>query len=278
MPASPMHTETEIDVIVVNYRTPMHTQAALQAVAGPLTRIYVTDNSGDLPERVAAMAKVWSPGRNTLFAEGNNHWYEQTVSPWVLLLNPDVVLPYAGLLQLRHELAQRPDCWGVAPRLIGTDCIDQNYLRSFPSALALVAQIFPPVRPMARRATDRYLCVGADLRTPRIVEQPPAACLLLRRDAVGPSLFHRDLRLFFNDAYLAWRLNQGGHCWYAPHITATHEQRASIRRAEPIDILAEYAADMRRFARLTRLRGRWFVAGVASLRLMEVAVVRRHRR
>ena len=267
-----------IDVIVVNYRTAALTEAAIREVSGPLARVFVTDNSGDVSPAVSKLAEVWAPSENTYFALGNNYWYERTNNPWVLLLNPDTQFPYSSLLALRDQLAAHPEFWGIAPRLVGADGVDQNYLRRSPKALALVAEIFPPARPLAARARRDYLYEDADLRTSQVIEQPPAACLLLRRSAVGPILFNEELRLFFNDAYLAWRLNREGSCWYEASITAVHHQRASIRQADPTDILAEYATGMRNFARLTRLRGRHVVSMIAALRLAQVSVLRHRRR
>lgn len=277
MPASAGGTESAIDVIVVNYRTAALTEAAVREVSGPLARVLVTDNSGDLPPTLSTVAEVWVPRENTYFARGNNYWYERTSNPWVLLLNPDTQLSYSSLLALRDLLAEHPEFWGIAPRLVGGDGVDQNYLRRFPTAVPLAAEIFPPMRLLATRGRSHYLYEDVDLRTSQVIEQPPAACLLLRRSAVGPTLFNEELRLFFNDAYLAWRLNQGGRCWYEATITAVHHQRASIRQADPTDILAEYATGMSNFARLTQLRGRRLVSMVAALRLAQVSM-RRYRR
>lgn len=267
-----------IDVIVVNYRTPALTFRAVRAVSGPLTSVYVTDNSGDLPTAFDDVSDVWRPGYNTHFARGNNYWYDRSDRPWVLLLNPDVELDYPSLLRLRGELAARPECWGVAPRLINSDGSDQNYLQRMPTAMALIAQLVPPLRPLARKSISRHLCAEVDLRQTQAVEQPPAACLLLRRSSVGPTLFHEDLSLFFNDTYLAWRLNRSGHCLYAANISALHERGASIRTATRMQILRRYADGMRRYAALTRMPGWRLVWLVATARMIisRVSFLGRH--
>ena len=244
----------EIDVIIVNYLTPDLTEVAVDRVSGPGVAVHVYDNSGDYAPRRTDVA-VHAPGRNDYFAAGNNHWWQRSSAPYVLLLNPDVELAYADLLALRDRLVAQPDLWGIAPRLVYPDGRPQNYLQRLPTPAAALADRFPPARRVFRRAYDAYFCGDVDLSVEQRAEQPPAACLLLRRSAVGAELFDEQYRLYFNDTDLALRLNQHGHCLYTPAVTAVHHKSASLERADaqrPFTVVREYD---RSFARYARKRG-----------------------
>jgi GT2 family glycosyltransferase len=90
---------------------------------------------------------------------------------------------------------------------------------------------WPWLRPVLGRAGDRYWCADLPRERDGVVGQPAAACLLLRREAVGPQLFDPRFRLFFNDTELALRLNRRGYCRYLGSMSVVHFGGVSIRRA-----------------------------------------------
>jgi GT2 family glycosyltransferase len=246
-----MMVQPEIDVFVVNYLTPELAAVAVDKVCGPGVQVQVYDNSGDYVAG-AGEAGVHTPDQNDYFAHGNNFWWTRTSAPYVLLLNPDVELSYADLLRLRQILDERPELWGVAPRLVYPDGRQQNYLQRLPTPAAALADRFGPARRIFRRAYADFFCAGLDLGQEQVAEQPPAACLLLRRSAVGEHLFDEAYRLYFNDTDLARRLNRNGHCLYTPAITAVHHKSASLDRADaarPYTVVREYDRSFARYAR-----------------------------
>ena len=244
----------QIDVIVVNYLTPELAAIAVDKVRGAGVHVQVYDNSGDYVAG-AGEAGVHTPAQNDYFARGNNFWWERTSAPYVLLLNPDVELSYDDLLRLREILEQRPELWGVAPRLVYPDGRPQNYLQRLPTPAAALADRFAPARRLFRRSYADFFCAGLDLSEEQVAEQPPAACLLLRRSAVGADLFDEAYRLYFNDTDLARRLNHSGHCLYTPAVTAVHHKSASLDRADkarPYSVVREYDRSFARYARKQR--------------------------
>ena len=243
-------TSNLVDVLIVNYRTPDLTARAVQAVAGNSIRIRIWDNSDDCPTFDGA--EVYGDHRNRYFAEGNNRLFEMGHAPFVLLLNPDVELAPETLLVMVRRLAASPVAWGITPRLVDGDGLDQNYLHGMPTTAGLLCDRLPPLRPLFRKSYAEYRSLYADLRAVTRVEQPPAAALLLRRSEQPPSgPFDEAYPLFFNDVDLARRLNAGGSCIYAGDLTAHHLGGASLRKAgarhEPIG--AMYDAALLHYAR-----------------------------
>ena len=241
---------THVDVLVVNYGTGDLVRRGVELVQGPGVHVWVHDNSGELLADPPPGVSLLGDGSNAYFAAGNNTLYAQCDAPYVLLLNPDVELAHADLQRLVSALHDRPDAWGVAPRLLEADGSDQHYLYALPTVRALLADRLPLLRKVFRRSYRTYIQQDLDLRLPQTVIQPPAACLLVRRSVVGPQLFDPAYRLFFNDTDLARRLNVTHECWYAADVTARHLRGESFARL-PLgyDTAREYDRTLLRYAR-----------------------------
>lgn len=263
-------TNLAVDVLVVNYRTPALTRAAVTAVTGPGVQVWVWDNSGDVAEdALPAGALLYGDGDNHWFAAANNALLRKGDAPFVLLLNPDVTLPHRDLQVMLRRLVQDPHAWGCAPRLVGADGEDQPYRRRLPGLPTLLADRMPPLRLLLRGTWRRYRYADRPLDEDGMVEQPAAACLLLRRDMLTGWLFDERFRLFFNDTDLAHRLHACGHCLYLGSLRVCHIGGASIdeaRQRNRAGVRREYDAALLAYAR-KNVRG-WLV-------LAPVVVVRR---
>lgn len=259
---------THVDVLLVNYRTGDLVLTATQLVGGPGVHVWVHDNSGEVLADPPPAVTVLGDGSNAYYAAANNVLYARCDAPWVLLLNPDVELARTDLLRLVAELETRPDAWGAAPRLLNADGSDQRYLYALPTVRALLADRVPLLRKVFVRSFRAYLQLDVDLRLSQVVAQPPAACLLVRRDVVGATLFDERYRLFFNDTDLARRLNSTHDCWYAADVTARHLRGESFARLpHGYDTAREYDGTLLRYARANL---RWWPLLVPALVLRRV--------
>ena len=241
-----------VDVLLVNYRTADLTRSAADAVAGEGVHIFAWDNSGDLLLHPPPQVQLSGDGTNTYYAPANNALAERCSGEFVLLLNPDVLLSHESLQQLVGALASRPAAWGVAPRLLNPDGSDQHYLQRLPDVWALLADRLPPLRRVLRGPYERFLALDVDLKREQVVEQPPAACLLVKRSRLQDGLFDPQYRLFFNDTDLARRQNLTGQCWLIPSITAVHLRGESFRREKPRTgyvVAREYDRALLRYSR-----------------------------
>ena len=265
-----------VDVLIVNYKTGDLAAAAAAAVAGPGFHIHLWDNSGELLTDPPSGLELLGDGSNIWFAPANNRLAGRCHGEFILLMNPDLHLTYDQALALVAGADRHPAAWAVAPRLLNSDGTDQDYLQRLPGVRALLADRLPMLRRrLLRSAYDRFMATDVDLRTEQTVEQPPAACLLLRRDKVSVPLFDEKYRLFFNDTDLARRHNATAECWLVPSVTAVHLRGESFRREKPRSGYAtarEYDRSLLRYAR-ANLRFWQILVPVIAARLLASRVL-----
>jgi GT2 family glycosyltransferase len=227
-------TVDEVDVIIVNYLTGDLARIAAAHIASPTTSIWMVDNSGELLADPPQSAVLLGDGTNRMYAEASNLAYRSGTAELVLLLNPDVVIQPEQLAELVTRLDADRSLWGVAPTLVSPGAAPHGYLRRLPTLAGLVADLCPPLRVMLRGAYRRYHCrdlVESAGDAEMVIEQPAAACLLLRRSAVGSTLFDETYPLFFNDTDLARRMTSSGRqCLVLQSVTVPHVGGASIDR------------------------------------------------
>lgn len=232
-------TRVEVSVLIVSWNTLAETRRCLdsvRAVEGVGHEVIVVDN-GSLDGSAEMLASrddilLIRNGENRGFAAAVNQAYTCASGELLLLLNSDVRLEPDTLRSLVHFLRDRPEAAGVAPLYLGPDgMVQQHYMRlpTFAGALALATGLRK--LPGFRAAMRRYLMDGEDFSRPRPVEQPSASCLLLRRRVLGPHrVFDERLPVYFNDVWLARRLNDAGHqLWMTPDAVVTHTLGASTR-------------------------------------------------
>ena len=268
------------DIIIVNYLTGDLVAHAIQRLYADDFNFLVYDNSGEVQLEPSNQIALISSGINDYYSKANNICFGMCSADYTLLLNPDVLLDSADLRTMIARLAEIPQAWALAPRLLNPDGTDQNYLHGYPTSRALLADRFPPLRRIFRGEYRNYVCAEVDLKLDQWIQQPPAACLLLKRRAVGNQLFDETFRLFFNDADLALRMRKHGAVWYAGSITAIHEKGASLARANiahPFSMSVEYDRSLMHFAKKHRLNGwRFLVATVRIRRWLGLALMRLH--
>jgi N-acetylglucosaminyl-diphospho-decaprenol L-rhamnosyltransferase len=227
-------SEDHVDVIIVNYLTGDLARIAVEQIASPRTSIWVVDNSGELLDDPPPSAVLLGDGTNRMYAEASNLAYRSGTAELVLLLNPDVVIRPEQLAALADRLSRDGSLWGVAPTLSSPGVPPHGYLRRLPTVAGLVADLCPPLRTMLRGAYRRYRCrdlIESAGAAEMVIEQPAAACLLVRRSIVGAVLFDEGFPLFFNDTDLARRMAAfGRQCVVLQSVTVPHVGGASIDR------------------------------------------------
>jgi N-acetylglucosaminyl-diphospho-decaprenol L-rhamnosyltransferase len=172
---------------------------------------------------------------NLGFAGGVNAGVHETTSPWVVLLNPDILLTPEALTLLLRQGEHDASIGAVGAQLVGPDGVPQpTYsLRRFPTLatwavdLLLIDQVWPD-----NPVTRRYLAADLDRDVDQDAEQPAAACLLVRRaafDALGgfDTRFHP---AWFEDADFCRRLRLAGYrIRYVADARIVHEGGVAMR-------------------------------------------------
>jgi N-acetylglucosaminyl-diphospho-decaprenol L-rhamnosyltransferase len=178
-----------LSIVTVTYNSRNQIDACLASLsshpASITHELLVVDN--DSPDGTAAAVRerwpdvrVLETGANLGFAAGCNAGIRQTSGEYVLLLNPDTLVPAGALDTLIAHLAARPDAAVVGPRLV--DANGRAEL-SFGAMIGPVAELRQKlliagsdrgVR-LARAYVDRLT------RRSRDVDWVSGACLLVRR-------------------------------------------------------------------------------------------------
>ena len=178
--------------------------------------VVVVDNasSDGSAERAASHAGV-TVVRNVTnegYAKALNRALSGTDAPVLVALNPDTEVPPGALEQLVDRLLAAPDVGLVAPRLVGSDGLDQHSCYRFPSLrLSLVVGALP--RRALRGSLGRrfWLEGGADHRRSVDVDWAIGAVHVLRAAALaGRAPYDERWFMYAEDVELCWWLEQRG--------------------------------------------------------------------
>jgi N-acetylglucosaminyl-diphospho-decaprenol L-rhamnosyltransferase len=228
-----------VTLIFVAWNARRHLARALDAAVATGWPVVVVDNASTdgtseyvrvrVPEALLVAADT-----NLGFAGGVNAGVRESSTPWVLVLNPDIVLTRAAVNRMLAA-GVAADVGAVGAQLFGPDGHPQPAysLRRFPTIgtwaadLLLLDHVWP-----GNPASRRYFAMDLDRTRDQDIEQPSAACLLVRRrafDAVGgfDPQFHP---AWFEDVDFCQRLHEAG--WrlrYAASAQVVHEGGVAMR-------------------------------------------------
>ncbi len=264
----------ELSVVIPSWNTRAYLAACLDALerAGtpPLEIIVVDNGSQDgsaelVSERYPAVRLIRNP-HNEGFARGSNQGMRVARGRYVLLLNTDTEVGPDSLLRLWRFLEEEPAYAAAAPRLVHADGRTQRTVQEFPNLWTPLFFSTPLERWFPdSRELRRYFMRDWSQESSRDVDQPPAACLLIRKsvlDQVG--LFDEELWLFYNDVDLARRLRTAG--WrtrYLAEACVVHHGGGSTSRFA--DFVSTWQRDRLRYYRKHHgpWAARWVKACVA---------------
>lgn len=256
------------DVVIVTHNSEREIVACIESVyaasAQPLNVVVVdnasSDRTVDLIARTFPHVRLIANTTNRFYAAAGNQGAECAAGEFLVLLNPDTVLPVGGIDALFRRLKHDTGLAAVAPMLIGPDGKRQLSLRELPRLDTLwydllgLSLVFHGSETFGRWRMGYF-----DGRTSRPVEQPMASCLMIRRSVwqeVGP--FDESYPMFFNDVDWCRRLKEhGGKILYAPDIAVRHVGGASINRRKVRMIWMGHAAYLRYLDRLYRPYPHW---------------------
>lgn len=234
-----------IGVVIVNYRSAALIKDLLarwERESTGISRIgavAIVDNDpeGLDPQEVNSNLRIEHLGflGNRGYASAVNRGWRAIHTEYVLLLGADARMKAADVERMAELLDSHPDVAAIAPLHVDGEGNPINRFHTLPTWLDLAANGTHLYRfEWARRRVRRYRCdwldgIGPDWPlTP--VEQPPAACLLVRRHALPDDPMDERFPIFFNDVDMSKRLQVAGwQTLVAPHITFGHVPAGSSR-------------------------------------------------
>ncbi len=206
--------------------------------------VWVVDNcsndgsSGMVREQFPS-ACVLESGCNRGYAFANNLALRRAEGDYLLLLNPDTVVPPDGLAKMVDYMEARPDVGVAGPKLVRADgTLDLACRRSFPSPIVSFYRMTGlshrfPRSPRFGRYNLTYLDPDQECEVDSVV----GAFMLVRRTAVEQvGLLDESFFLYGEDLDWAMRIKKAGwRVMYHPDVTVLHRKARSssgdIRRA-----------------------------------------------
>jgi hypothetical protein len=204
-----------------------------------------TDGSADAAAGHPGIRLLRQP-TNRGFAAGANAAAREAGADRLLFLNPDITHTPDNVGTLLDAVDGRPEAAGGCGCLVdGQGRVQRDFqLRRLPSPAWALAELFLPHRLRTRGPWfRRHYYAQHRLDRPFPVEQPAAACLLLRTD-----VFHKlggfdeaFQPAWFEDVDLCRRLfDRGYRLWFIPAATFIHEGGYSASVMQLEDFLTAY--------------------------------------
>lgn len=238
----------DLAIVIVNYKARDLLRDCLRSVLasqGVAPGVCVVDNAS--ADGSVEMAREEFPGVHLIplpdnigYGAANNVGLraalEQVGGPprYLLLLNPDTVLPPAALSQSIAFLDEHPKAGAVGPKLVRQDgLLDKACRRGFPTpAVALYHFLFlDRIFPRSPRFA-RYNVTYLDQNEQAEVDSLVGAFMLIRREALDQAgLFDESFFMYGEDLDLCFRIRQHGwQIWYYPAVTVLHYKGASSKQ------------------------------------------------
>jgi hypothetical protein len=224
--------------------------------AGLSTEIIVVDNASTdgtveaIRQRVPEVQLIGNED-NRGFAAASNQALAAATGDFLLLLNPDTIVPPGGFAELDRFARDHPEAGLIGPKLVNPDGTLQHSCRRFPTPMAalfrhtILGRLFPH-----NRWSAEYVMAEWDHVTPREVDWVSGACMLVRRESyerVGPL----DEGFFWGseDVDYCFRAHRAGwQVLYTPQPVVVHKVGASTNQV-PVRTFVRFHRSMYRLYR-----------------------------
>lgn len=223
------------------------------------------DGSADAVRASEPDVAVLALTTNIGFGAGVNRGVARTTAPYVLVVNPDVVVEPGSTKALVDALEHDDRLGIVGPRIETADGDVYPSARAFPNVVDAAGHAFLhflwPTNPFSRR----YRMLDWDRASSRTVDWVAGTHFLVRReawDAVGG--FDEAYFMYMEDVDLCWRLGRAGwRTGYEPAARVSHDIGRSTDQTPYRMILAHHRSMLIFARRSTTGAGRVLVPVMA---------------
>ena len=249
-----------LSVIIVNYNVKYYLEQCLKSVRraseGLQVKVFVVDNlstDGSVPylrDRFPEVTFIENK-ENVGFARANNQAIRQSKGKYVLLLNPDTIVPEDAFSRFVSFMESHPEAGGAGAYMLhadGTFALESR--RGLPTPFVAfckmsgLAALFPKSR-LFGRYYMRYL----DKDEVSEIEVISGAYMMLRREALDKvGLLDEDFFMYGEDIDLSFRVLQGGYKNYFLPVRMLHYKGESTVKSSYRYVYTFYQA-MRLFFR-----------------------------
>jgi len=229
-----MSDNVDLSVIIVSWNVrdllEKCLRSLLKAIQGYQAEVFVVDNAskdgsadmvaGEFPE-----VNLIANSENLGFGAANNQALRLSRGRYILLLNPDTVVPEDTVSKMIQFLEKRQKAGLVGPEQIdGKGRLLLNWVRFNPRVM-----IEYVVEHLAALIRGRFRIL---FRRPRRVLILNAACWLTRRDVLERTgFFDDDLFMYAEEPDMCTRIHEAGwEIWLLREVHIVHYKRQSIRQ------------------------------------------------
>jgi len=270
-----------VGAVIVSFNSAAYLPDCLRSLRSEgVADVVVVDNASSdgsvaAVRRADPEARIVEAGANLGFGSAANRGVETTLSPYLLVMNPDTVVEPGTVKALSEALDRDPGLAVVGPRMENLDGTLYPSVRRFPDLTVAFGHAFLGLVWPANPYTRRYRMLDwAHDRGAADVDWVSGACFLVRRaafDVVGG--FDEAYFMYVEDVDLCWRLGRAGwRIGYEPAGRVVHALGGSSR-AVPYRMIAEHHRSLLRFVSKSTAGARRSVVPVvaAGLALRTVA-------
>ena len=228
-----------LDIIILNYNTASLTSQLVNNLTPNQPSnwtITIIDNASSSTDQTKLhrlkklyphLNLVFLP-KNLGFAKANNIALRSTQSPYILLLNSDIITNIPTIQKTLRFLLTKPKAAVVTPKLfLNTQRTQLDWAchRGFPTPWAALTYFLKletlfPFIPLFSQYHQRY----KNLNIPHQVDAISGAFFLAKRaDLVQVGFFDEDYFMYGEDIDLCYKLKKSGkQIWFYPHAYAIH--------------------------------------------------------
>ena len=211
-----MCLSSKINIVIVTYNNKSILKRTLPGIVSEAFTvnagiIIVDNNSRDgtaqwISRKYKTIRVVALPV-NSGFAKANNVGIGMCRSKYVLLLNPDVIVPPQSITKILEWMDRNPSIGIAGPKLLNENGTIQYSCRRFPTLFSYFAEIirFDNMFPKSRFGR-RYLMKDYDHKTPCDVDYICGAVMLIRAEVFAKvGLLDEAFFMYAEEAELCWR-------------------------------------------------------------------------
>jgi len=184
-----------------------------------------TDGSPEFIRKTYPAVRVIENGTNLRFSKGNNVGIAASAGEYVLILNPDTIIPEESLDRWIQFADSHPEAAGFGCRVLNPDGSYQRSARPFPTIwrcwvtalglgrLGYISDIF---------TSDEYVRWKGD--TERFIDWQSGCCVLVRSTLLKQiGGFDDQFQYYYEDVDLCHRIWDAGYSIiFNPEVTITH--------------------------------------------------------
>jgi N-acetylglucosaminyl-diphospho-decaprenol L-rhamnosyltransferase len=282
--ANESQSTMDLSIVIVNYNTCALLRDCLRSVyasQGQLGyEVIVVDNcspddSVHMVQQEFPQARLIASAINGGYAYANNLGLQQACGDYLLLLNPDTVLPPTALRNMILFMVEHPQAGVAGPKLVLADgSLDLACRRSFPTLdVAFFRLVGLSKRYPQSPRFNRYNMCYLDPDQLTEVDSVVGAFMLIRRRALEQAgLLDERFFAYGEDIDLCYRIKveHGWKVYYNPAVVVTHyKSQATRQRALKMNVefyRAMWLFHQKHYAKHTFFLLNWLTAlGTAGL-------------